>query len=295
MFNKKEGIMGSGKRIPITPYLLLIPAMVLMIMFSFYPFIKTAVSSFAITTEFGDFIRFNGLGNWKRVLHDEVFVGAFKNTMIFGSIALVVSFFVAMFFALLSTNRGKGSRVYQILFSLPMVIASAPIAAIWRFILRENGGLMNQVLGTEIAWLRDSRTALIVVALVTAWTHIASNYLYLLVGFRNVSDDLIEAAKIDGAGWWTRTLRIMLPMASPQIFYVLFLNIIWSLKVITQIQLLTSGGPDNASTTLMWYLYGASRTGQFEKACCTSLVLFVLIFVATRIQFAFEKKLVHYQ
>jgi ABC-type sugar transport system permease subunit len=265
-------------------------------MFSFYPFIKTIVSSFSITSPFGEFISFYGLGNWKRLFEGGELLKAILTTLEFAAISLTVSFVVAMVFAIFCSDIGRGSKIYQTLFGLPMVIATAPVAAIWVFIYRQHAGLLNQLLNTNISWLKNPDTALVAVAIVTAWSHVASNYLYLLVGFRNVSDDLIEASKVDGAGWWVRTFKIMIPMASPQIFFVFFLNIVWSLKTITQIKLLTGGGPSRATTTLMYSIYDkAILRNQFEYACCEAVVLFLLIFIATRIQFAFEKRLVHYQ
>ena len=282
-------------KISIIPYLLLLPPIVFMCMFSFYPFIKTIISTFAITTPYGEFISFYGLGNWQRLFESGKLVETIVTTLQFAALSLIISFVIAMFFAIFCSDKGKGSRIYQTLFGLPMVIATAPVAAIWVFIYRQHAGLLNQMLDTNISWLKDPDTALIAVAVVTAWSHVASNYLYLLVGFRNVSDDLIEAARIDGAGWWTRTIKIMIPIASPQIFFVFFLNIIWSLKTITQIKLLTGGGPAGATTTLMYSIYDkAMLRGQFEYACCEAVILFVIIFVATRIQFFFENKLVHY-
>lgn len=283
------------KRIPITPYIIWGVPLIFMSMFSFYPLIKTIISSFSITTQYGKFIRFYGLGNWARMFQNGDLPTTIRTTLVFAVMSFTLSFVVAMLFAIFCSNKGKGSRIYQTLFALPMVIATAPIAAIWAFMFRQNAGLVNQVLGTNLAWTMNKETALYVVSIVTAWGHVASNYLYLLVGFRNVPDELIEAAHIDGAGWWTRTFRIMIPMASPQIFYVVFLNIIWSLKVFTQIRLLTYGGPGRTTTTLMYDIYNRGTVlGQFEYACCEALVLFLMIFIATRVQFAFEKKLVHY-
>lgn len=284
------------KKVPIMPYILVGLPMIPVLMFSFYPFLKTIISTFSVTTEYGQFIEFIGLKNWIRMFTNREFGEMIIRTLKFGGMCLVFSFTVAMIFALLTANKGKGSRLHQTLFALPMIIASAPIAAIWKFVFRQNGGVLNSLLGTNVGWLTDTGIVLVVVAVVSSWGHIASNYLYLLVGFRNVSDDLIEAAKIDGAGWWARTVKIMIPMASPQIFYVLFLNIIWAFKVFSQIKLLTGGGPANATNTLIVSIYNRGVVnGQFEYACCEAITLFVFIFVATRIQFAAEKKLVHYQ
>lgn len=283
------------KKVLIKPYVFLLIPIFLVIVFSFYPFIKTIISSFSTTTQYGQFIQWRGLGNWQRMFSNREFVDTIVRTVKFAGMVLVMSMTVSMFLAILCANEGKGSRVYQTLFGLPMVIASVAISIVWQFILRQHGGILNQVLGTNNSWLNDTRYAMILVACITAWSHVAMNFIYLLVGFRNVSDDLIEAAKIDGASWWTRTFKIMIPIASPQIFFVLFLNIVSSLKTFTQIKLLTAGGPGSTTKTLIYYIYEhAIMKGQFEYGCCEAIVLFLLIFIATRIQFATEKKFVHY-
>lgn len=277
-------------------YLLLIPSFVLFAMFSYYPFVKTILNSFSVTSSTGEFIRWTGLTNWERVFTDKAFLTTLKNTFVFAVENFVLTFFPAMFLALLSANKNeKGAKLYQTLYAMPMAIAATTVAAIWLFILRTDNGLLNNVLGTEIAWLRDKKWALFAVAIVTAWGHISGRYIYLMVGFRNVSQDLIEAAKIDGAGWWTRTVKIMIPMASPQIFFVLFTSIIASFKTFTQIRLLTGGGPAGSTTTLMYALYTKYNAGQIAISSCYALILFLVIFAATRIQFLFEKKMVTYQ
>lgn len=276
-------------------YLLLIPSFILFAMFSYYPFIKTILNSFSVTTSTGDFIRWTGLTNWERVLSDKAFTTTLKNTFVFAVQNFVLTFFPAMFLALLSTKKEKGAKWYQTLYAMPMAIAATTVAAIWLFIYRQDNGLLNTILGTEVAWLRNKDTALFALAVVTAWGHISGRYIYLMVGFRNVSTDLIEAAKIDGAGWWTRTMKIMIPMASPQIFFVLFTSIIASFKTFTQIRLLTGGGPAGSTTTLMYSVYTKYNAGQIASSSCYALVLFAVIFIATRIQFRFEKKMVTYQ
>ncbi len=276
-------------------YLLILPSFILFTLFAYYPFIKTIINSFSVTSQIGEFIRWAGFKNWERIFSDREFVKTVVNTFVFAGQNFVMTFFPAMFFALLSTKHEKGSRVYQTLYALPMAIAATTVAAIWVFIYRQEGGILNQLLGTGNAWLRDKETALICVAVVTSWSHIAGQFIYLLVGFRNVSDDLIEASIIDGAGWWTRTIKIMIPMASPQIFFVLFTSIVSAFKTFTQIRLMTYGGPAGSTTTLMYSVYGKYSAGQISSSCCVALVLFVVIFTVTRIQFLFEKKMVFYQ
>ena len=288
--NKKK------KKVKALPYFFFMPTLIGCVVFSFYPFFKTIISSFSFTTEYGEWLGWSGTVFWEFMFKNEEFWMILRTTLIFAVMNFALTFSMAMFLALLSVKRSRFGRIYQTLFALPMAIASATATASWRFILRTDGGLLNTWLGTEINWLVDDRTALWVVAIVTAWTHVASSYLFLLAGFRGVSEDIQEAAIVDGANSFTRAIRIVIPMASPQIFFVLFLNIITAIKTFTQIKLMTYGGPAGSTTTLMYEVYvRAIEHGEYEYACCVAIVLFLLIFFATRIQFFFEKKLVHYQ
>lgn len=285
------------KKVPALPYLLMIIPLTLMVVFCFYPFVKTIISSFSYTTEVGQWLGWAGLDNWKMVTEDSSFKMILGNTWKFALIILVISLTGSMAFALLADGcRRKGRRIVQVLYALPMVIASAPTSIIWKFIYRKEGGILNTILGMDTAWLLDAETALVAVAIVTAWSQIASSFLLLLAGFRNVPDELLEAATLDGANSWTKAIRIKIPIASPQIFYVIFLKIVTAFKAFGQIRLLTAGGPVGSTTTLMYKVYERGTVGgYFEIACCYSIILFLIIFITTRVQFALEKRFVHYQ
>lgn len=285
------------KKVQILPYLLLLFPALLMVVFCFYPFVKTIISSFSYTTEVGQWISWAGLDQWNMVLQDDDFWLILKNTWIFAAIILAIGLAGSMLFALLADScKRKGRRIVQVLYALPMVIASAPTSIIWNFIYRKEGGILNSLLGLDTAWLLEADTALIAVAVVTAWSQIASAFLLLLAGFRNVPDEVLEAATLDGANAWTKAVKIKIPIASPQIFFVIFLKIVTAFKAFGQIRLLTAGGPVGATTTLMYKVYErGTANGFFEIACCYSIVLFLTIFLVTRIQFMLEKKLVHYQ
>ena len=279
------------------PYLLLLPICTSVAIFSFYPFIKTIISSFSVTDEFGRWIKWAGTTFWRMMIESKTdyFWKMVWTTLIFAAMNFAMTITLAMVLALLSARKTRFSRLYQTLFALPMAVASATASIVWKFILNSEGGLLNTWLGTSIDWLNNPRIAIWMVAVVTSWCHVGYSYLFLLAGFRGVPEDVQEAAIVDGAGGFRRAVRIMIPMASPQIFFVVFLNIISALKTFTQINLMTNGGPAGATTTLMYGIYWRIYKGEYEAACCLSIVLFLVIFLFTRIQFLFEKKLVHYQ
>ncbi len=286
------------KKNPVLPYILLIPAFVLLGVFSFYPFIKTIVSSFSITDELGRWIRWGGLFHWKMLFESDRFWQVIGNTFKFAGVTLVLTLAISMTLALVGARTKKARRLVTTLFALPLAISHSAAAVIWKmfFDTADHGGFINAVFGTDKFWLLDTKTAIWCVAVATVWTHIASCYILLMAGFRNVSTELIEASTLDGANAFVRATRIMIPLASPQIFYVLFLSIITAFETFTQIHVLTGGGPAYTTTTITEEIYfRVNQNGMFESACCFSLILFLIIFVVTRIQLVLEKKLVFYQ
>lgn len=294
--SSKKMKRSSLNRVTPTPYLLLVPTLLLFAIFTYYPFFKTIFLSFSVTDKTGAFSKWVGMRNWVRVLGKESFWTTVGTTLKFAGLNLVFTFVIAMFFALLCMNKKRGSKIYEVLYAMPLAIASSPAAAIWLFLFRKESGLLNYFLGTAFAWTEDASVALIATSIVTIWMHVGASFIFLLVGFRNVSEELVESAIIDGAGPIRRIFSVLIPIASPQIFFVLFLNITNSFKAFAQIKLLTGGGPSNSTKTLIYSVYeNAIINGRFETACVQALVLFVIIFLATRVQFFLEKRTVFYQ
>ncbi len=284
------------KRIQLLPYVFVAPAILLLLTFTYYPFVRAIVMSFALTNKRGNFSKWVGFANWIRVLKKEEFWKVIGITLKMAGINLVFTFSIAMIFGLLATKKVRWSKFYQTMYALPMAIASSPAAAIFLFIYSKHNGVLNNILGTDIAWLLNQKTAIWAVCAMTIWQHVGSSFIFLLVGFRNVPEELLESALIDGAGPLRRIKDIIIPIASPQIFFVLFLNINSSFKTFNQIKLLTGGGPANSTKNLIYYIYeNALIHGRFETACVQAVFLFLMIFALTRIQFFCEKRFVHYQ
>ena len=282
-------------RFEITPYLLILPVMALFTAFTFWPFMKTVLLSFAYTNKKGAFSSWAGFENYIRVFTNARFGKVMGNTFRFALMVGLGTLITSGFLALISAGKEKGSRIYEVLFAIPMAVASVPASIIFEFIMRRENGILNGLLHTDIAWLQDSRYAMVAVAIVTVWLHIGSSYIYLLVGFRNVPQELIECATLDGAGPVRKAFKLFIPLASPQIFFVVFLNINMSFKVFGQIKLLTGGGPNYATQTIVYEMYQNAMLNQrFETACVDALILFVILFVANRLQNALENKVVFY-
>lgn len=287
----------NKKKIQILPYLFILPVMLLFLVFNYYPFFKAILLSFSLTDKTGHPAKWVGLSNWIRILGKSSFWNVIGITVKMAGINLVFTYVIALLFALLSLNKTRHSKIYQTMYALPMAIASSPAAAIFLFIYRQKNGLLNEVLGgTEIGWTTQMPYALWGVCAMTIWMHVGVSFIFLLVGFRNVSEEALESVLLDGAGPLQRVWYVLLPMSSSQLFFVLFLNISSSFRCFAQIKLLTNGGPANGTKNLIYYIYeNAIINGRFETACVQAMFLFLLILILTGAQFALEKKTVFYQ
>lgn len=289
---KKVSLMDRG-RSKALPYLLLVPSMVVMVLFIFYPFINCMRLSFYATNSMGQAGTFVGLKMWKRVVLSDEFKKSLVTTLKYcGSIG-VGTFLLALVLSYISVAMVKGSRIYQTMFALPMALATAPMAAIFSYVFSKYG-IVNAIFGTNKIWLSGSSLFPTIVFIVM-WANCGPSFIYLLVGFRNVPHDLIECSELDGVNPFRKFLNIYLPIASPQVFFVIFLNILTAFKSFTMIKILI-GTDDSPVATLLVKLYSyAFQRERYEIGCIYSLVLCLLVFLVSRIQFYFEKKAVFYQ
>ena len=280
----------------IEPFIYLIPSFLIFGLFVFYPFIKTIIMSMSTTDIRGEISGFVGLENFKALLTSESFYNSIIVTFKFVALVAVPSIVIGLLLALLANNKLKGSRIFELMFSLPMAIASAPAAIIWTMIFHPSMGILNYFLGTQIGWLTDPVYALVSVAIVTVWLNLGINFIFLLTGLRNIPEELLESASIDGASYFTKLKSVIMPMLSPQMFLVVFMNIVNAFQAFGQIKLLTQGGPGDSTNVLVHSIYReAFFNGRFETACAQAIILFLIMMAVTLLQFKFEKRGVHYQ
>lgn len=290
----RERSLGQ-KRTGLFPYLLLLPSLALLGIFVFYPFLRTVYLTFFVTNVNGEPTKFVGLKMWERVFSNAQYMGSIGISFKFAAMIGIPTFLFAFVLASIASEKSRFSRAYEVLFSLSMAVASAPAAAIFTSVLKLNG-VLNALLSTSRQWLQDTDYAIVCVAAITVWMRLGSSFIFLLTGFRNVPQELLESARVDGAGYFRRIFHVIIPVASPQIFFVIFLNITGSFQSFAQIKLLTGGGPGGSTSVLIYRIYEAAfKNARFETACCLSIILFTCVFVITRIQFFLEKRLVVYQ
>ena len=288
--------MNQGKKKwNVTPYFYLIPSLLVLGVFLFYPFFKTVYLSLYKTNKMGQAKLFVGLGNYKELLSSPSFLNSLKVTLIFVLIVVVGSMFLGLVAAVLCNKAFPGIRFFSTAYALPMAIASSSAAMIFQIMLHPSVGIVNKLLGLNINWLNDPKTALWCVAILTAWLNSGINFLYFSAGLGNIDETIYERASVDGASGIQQFFSLTLPGLSPIMFYTLVVNIIQAFQSFGQIKILTEGGPNESTNVIVYSIYrDAFFNYRFGSAAAQSVILFLIVMVITLIMFRMEKKGVKY-
>ena len=234
---------GKKKKINLAPYGYLLPCMAVFAVFLFYPFFKTIYLSLYKTNKMGEAKLFVGLGNYTELLSSASFRNSLKVTLIFVVIVVLGSMLLGLIAAVLCNKAFPGIRFFSTAYALPMAIASSSAAMIFQIMLHPSVGIVNKLLGLDINWLNDPKTALYCVAILTAWLNSGINFLYFSAGLGNIDETIYERASVDGASGVQQFFTLTLPGLSPIMFYTLVVNIIQAFQSFGQIKILTEGGP----------------------------------------------------
>lgn len=281
----------------ITPYLYLVPSLLIFAVFLFYPFIKTVYLSLFMTNKMGQAKIFVGLQNYMELLGSESFRNSLKVTLIFVVIVVFGGMFLGLVAAVLCNKAFPGIRVFSTAYAyaLPMAIASSSAAMIFQIMLHPSVGIVNKLLGLDINWLNDPHTALYCVAILTAWLNSGINFLYFSAGLGNIDETIYERASVDGASGIQQFFGLTLPGLSPIMFYTVVVNIIQAFQSFGQIKILTEGGPNESTNVIVYSIYrDAFFNYRFGSASAQSVILFIIIMLVTLVMFRIEKKGVNY-
>ncbi len=286
---------GIGKKIKIEPYLYLVPALLVFIVFLFYPFFKTIYLSLYKTNNLGQAKKFVGLENYITLLTSQSFYNSLKVTFIFVFIVVVGSMLLGLLGAVLCNKAFPGIRFFSTAYALPMAIASSSAAMIFQIMLHPSVGIVNKLLGLNINWVADPKYALICVAVLTAWLNSGINFLYFSAGLSNIDESIYERASVDGANEVQKFFRLTIPGLSPIIFYTLVVDIIQAFQSFGQVKILTQGGPGESTNLIVYSIYrDAFFNFRFGSAAAQSVILFIIIMILTLLMFKVEKKGVKY-
>lgn len=271
-----------GRRL--TPYLFLLPALLLLSLTVFYPAVQAFLLSF---TQYGFDItqppEWVGLKNFQRLWKDEVFWKTLKNTFLYLVGVVPVLVMVPLGLAILVNRALPGIRWFRAAYYTPVVISMVVAGIAWRWLYAETG-LLNQMLRAlgiseaGIPWLTSPRFALFSVMLVTIWKGLGYYMVIYLAGLQSIPADLYEAAAIDGSQGWRKHWDITIPLMQPYLFLVSVISAISATKVFEEVFIMTQGGPRSSSKTLVYYVYEqAFQDLEISYACTIGLVMFLLI------------------
>lgn len=286
----------------IKPYILIAPAIVGILLFTVYPAIRMVVWSFYDVNQIHpEKTEFVGLQNFIKLFKSNDFQKALSNTAIYTFWTVVFILLCAVLLAVwLGKKRDKLSRFTQTAMFLPHIISMMSVALIFSQMMGVNNGLFNAILtglGFEACeWTQSSDTALMSVIIVAVWKAIGYYTVILIGALQSIPDSIYEAAALDDAGKFVTLRKITIPMISPQLFFTLIIMTIGSFKVFETIRVMTAGGPNNATTSIVYFIY----TQVFSKydigrAAAGGTVLLVIVGVLTAIYFLSFSKKVHYQ
>ena len=286
---------GKKKKINLAPYGYLLPCMAVFAVFLFYPFFKTIYLSLYKTNKMGEAKLFVGLGNYTELLSSASFWNSLKVTLIFVVIVVLGSMLLGLLAAVLCNKAFPGIRFFSTAYALPMAIASSSAAMIFEIMLHPSVGIVNKLLGLDINWLNDPKTALYCVAILTAWLNSGINFLYFSAGLGNIDETIYERASVDGASGVQQFFTLTLPGLSPIMFYTLVVNIIQAFQSFGQIKILTEGGPNESTNVIVYSIYrDAFFNYRFGSAAAQSVILFFIVMLITLVMFRIEKKGVKY-
>lgn len=273
------------------------PTILGLLVLNIWPFIQAIYMSFSKSKPFGMF-EFEGLDNYIEMFQNTEFWKANWNTIFFCVLTVPVGIFLALLVATLLNSKIRGRTTFRAIFFLPMVVAPAAVAMVWKWIFNSQYGIINTLLGLDIGWLTDSNIVLITCAVVQIWSNIGYDAVLLLAGLQNISPTLYEAADLDGASKTRQFFDITLPMVSPTLFVVLIMRLMSSLKVFDLIYMMVDDANPalNDAQSLMSLFYRESFIAG-DKGYASAIVVWtvLLIGVVTVLQFVGQKKWVNYE
>jgi sn-glycerol 3-phosphate transport system permease protein len=281
-------------------WLLLLPAMTLLVLFTHYPAVANLWHSFYSTPKGAHPAVFIGLDNYRNLADDPVFWQALRNNLIYAAGTIPASIALALLMAVWVNGRIAGKGFLRLAYFTPTVLPMIAVANIWLFFYTPEYGLVEQITkGLGFAshnWLGSQSTALACLMVVAVWKEAGFFMIFYLAALQSMSPHLAEAAAIEGASRAYYFRRVTFPLLMPVTLFVLVNAVINAFRLVDHIVVMTRGGPDNATSLLLYYIYEIGfRFWDSSYAAALTMVLLVLLGLTALAQFAFLERRTHYQ
>lgn len=297
-----QGRFWNRVKAAIEGYLYLSPTFIILILFVFVPIVTSFTLSLNRTAPFGGTMLYVGLENYTRLLQDPNYWNSVRVSLIFTLGTVPTGIILAVILAIaLSYPVRRLSWLHRLLIFIPVVISSAVTGVLFRWLYNPVVGYINyalSVVGIDGPnWLASKDWALLAVILAVVWNQLGFNVIIALAGVQNIDNSYYEASKVDGASVWQRIWNVTIPLLSPTLFFLLIINVIYSLQVFGQIHVLTLGGPGQATNTMVYSIFHDAFVGTPQRgyASAQAYLLALMIIAMSFFQFKGLGGKVHYQ
>lgn len=276
------------------PYLYILPYFAVFALLLVIPGVSGMVIGLYDWAVVGD-RTFIGIGNFKELLTDSVFLHAVRNTLVYTLIYVPTFLVLGLAMAVLLNRQFRGRGLMRMVIFAPYIFMIPAVGVIFRWFMDTNFGILNYYLAIlhlpTIRWLTDTKVVLESIVLVIAWETIGYSMVIYLAGLQEIPQEILEAATIDGANSFSRFWRITIPYLRPTTFFLLVIGVIGAFKTFGQPFMITAGGPlDSSMTVVMSLYYNGFQYFRMGYAASISTVLFVAIFAITLLQFRFLRQ-----
>ena len=288
------------RRETIHAWLLLLPALVLLVAFTHWPAIATLIDSLYATPHGSRPPPYVGLDNYDGLISDPVFWQALRNNAVYAAATIPAAVVLALAMALAVNQALPGRAVLRMAYFLPTMLPMIAVANIWMFFYTPDYGLFDRIIGFfgggRHNWLGDPDTALSAMMLVAVWKEAGFFMIFYLAALQTMPTDLREAAALEGSSWWNYFRRVTLPLLMPTTLFVLVNAVVNAFRVIDHVVVMTRGGPDNATPLLLFYIYETGfRFWDTGSAAAATVVLLAILGAFAALQFGVLGRRVHYR
>ncbi|ASJ56398.1 MULTISPECIES: carbohydrate ABC transporter permease [Brevibacillus] len=280
-------------------WLLLLPSLIFLLLFTFYPVIQTFILSFHQADLGSPEPFFNGIDNYKQMVEDEVFWKVLTNNIWFAIGTVPTSVALALAMALFANKALRGKSFIRTAYFYPTVVPMIAVANIWLFIYTPEYGALSHVMEWfgkgDMNWLGDQKNVMWAMIFMVIWKEAGYFMIFYLAGLQNISQELYESASMEGASSWTVFRRITFPLLMPTTMFVSIIAFTNSFKLVDHLVIMTKGGPDNASNLLLYYIYETAFSFWDQgMASALTIVMVVLLLLVAAFQFFGMDKKIHY-
>jgi sn-glycerol 3-phosphate transport system permease protein len=285
----------------VLPYIIILPSMVIVLVFLIIPSIQSFYLSLFRVSPFGDKLIFKGFWNFTALLRDWEYLNSLARTLVFTSFIVLVGLTISLALALLANLKLRGAGIYRTGLIWPFALSPAIAGTIFMLLFDPSTGpiiyFTSLVVDRRYNWVTSGNLAFAIVTVAATWKMLGYNVIFFLAGLQNIPRELLEAATMDGASAFRRFWKVTFHLLSPITFFLFVMNSLYAFfQVFGLIDVMTQGGPGNATKILVFKLYEDGfmflRTG---FASAQSIVLFIFVAILTVIQFRFAGRWVFYR